>query len=53
MYARFLGNGLCVALCLALFTKAIAAGNRGFLAIGDWLNSYRDELPPAIQAPEG
>ncbi|NEQ10736.1 MAG: transposase family protein [Moorea sp. SIO1G6] len=42
-----------VALCLALFTLAIAAGNRGFLAIGDWLNSYRDELPPAIQTPVG
>jgi hypothetical protein len=31
-------------LCLALFTLAIAAGNRGFLAIGDWLRSYQDEL---------
>ena len=32
------------ALCLALFTLAIAAGNRGFLAMGDWLKSYEDEL---------
>jgi hypothetical protein len=24
-------------LCLALFTLAVAAGNQGFLAIGDWL----------------
>ena len=29
-----------VTLCLALFTLAIVAGNRGFLAIGDWLTSY-------------
>ncbi len=27
------------ALCLALFTLAVAAGNRGFLAIGDWLKA--------------
>lgn len=32
------------ALCLALFTLAVAAGCRGFLAIGDWLNVYHDEL---------
>ncbi len=31
-------------LCLALFTLSVAAGNRGFLAIGDWLKSYHDEL---------
>ena len=31
-------------LCLALFTLAIAAGNKGFLAIGDWLKSYHDPL---------
>ena len=28
-----------IVLCLALFTLAIAAGNQGFLAIGDWLKS--------------
>ena len=28
-------------LCLALFTLAVAAGNQGFLAIGDWLKSYQ------------
>ncbi|WP_293339629.1 MULTISPECIES: transposase family protein [unclassified Microcoleus] len=27
------------ALCLALFTLGVAAGNRGFLAIGDWLKA--------------
>lgn len=32
------------ALCLALFTLAIVAGNRGFLAIGDWLKGYKEEL---------
>lgn len=31
-------------LCLALFTLAIAAGNKGFLAIGDWIASYREQL---------
>ena len=28
----------------ALFTLAIAAGNKGFLAIGDWISSYREQL---------
>ncbi|HEY9782281.1 MAG TPA: transposase family protein [Leptolyngbyaceae cyanobacterium] len=31
-------------LVLALLTMAVVAGNQGFLAIGDWLNCYRDEL---------
>ena len=31
-------------LCLALFTLAVAAGNQGFLAIGDWLKSYKQRL---------
>ena len=31
-------------LCLALFTLAIAAGNKGFLAMGDWLKAYQEEL---------
>lgn len=31
-------------LCLALFTLAVAAGNQGFLAIGDWLESYHEQL---------
>lgn len=31
-------------LCLALFTLAVVAGNRGFLAIGDWLKCYESEL---------
>ncbi|NCJ08301.1 hypothetical protein GS597_17670 [Synechococcales cyanobacterium C] len=45
-----------LALCLALFTLAVSAGCRGFLAMGDWLNSYRDELvewfaPPKNRLP--
>jgi len=41
-----------VALCLALFTLAIAAGNRGFLTIGDWLKSYRQELLELFNPPQ-
>jgi DDE_Tnp_1-associated len=40
------------ALCLALFTLAVAAGNRGFLAIGDWLSAYHDELLALFQPPK-
>jgi hypothetical protein len=50
-------------LCLALFTLAVAAGNRGFIAIGDWLKAYHDELlelfnpektayPPTVRSDE-
>ena len=42
-----------LALCLALFTLAITAGNRGFLAIGDWLNCYRSELIALFNPPKG
>ena len=31
------------ALCLALSTLSVTAGNPGFLAIGDWLWAYHDE----------
>jgi DDE_Tnp_1-associated len=41
------------ALCLALFTLAVAAGNRGFLAIGDWLKAYHDQLVALFQPPKG
>lgn len=47
------GKRHSVALCLALFTLAIVAGNRGFLAIGDWLRSYRDALIELFQPPKG
>lgn len=39
-------------LCLALFTLAIAAGNKGFLAIGDWISSYREQLIDLFQPPK-
>ena len=37
------------ALCIALFTLAISAGCKGFLAMSDWLFSYRDELLDLFQ----
>ena len=40
------------ALCFALFTLAVAAGNRGFLAIGDWLKAYQGELVELFQPPK-
>lgn len=41
---RTAGQRHSQALYLALFTLAVAAGNRGFLGIGDWLSAYDDEL---------
>lgn len=41
------------AFCLALFTLAVVAGNRGFLAIGDWLKAYHDELVVLFAPPKG
>jgi hypothetical protein len=41
-----------MALCLALFTLAVTAGNRGFIAIGDWLKSYRRELIELFHPPK-
>ena len=40
-------------LCLALFTLAVTAGNRGFLAIGDWLKAHRQELVELFQPTKG
>jgi hypothetical protein len=40
-------------LCLALFTVAIAAGNKGFLAIGDWIRAYRVELVELFEPHKG
>ena len=40
------------ALCLSLFTLAVSAGCRGFLAIRDWLDSYRDELLALFAPPK-
>lgn len=39
-------------MCLALFTLALAAGNRGFLAIGDWITSYRKQLFDLLKPPK-
>ncbi len=33
------GKRHSIPLCLALFTLAVAAGNQGFRAIGDWIDS--------------
>ncbi|MEH1824891.1 MAG: ISAs1 family transposase [Nostoc sp.] len=41
---RRAGQRHTLPLCIALFTLAIAAGNKGFLAIGDWILSYREQL---------
>ncbi|XGV97730.1 MAG: ISAs1 family transposase [Leptolyngbya sp. BL-A-14] len=41
------------ALCLALFTLAVVAGNRGFLAIGDWMRAYHEELVALFAPPKG
>ena len=38
------GRRHSVALCVAIFTLAVAAGNQGFLAIGDWIDSYQKQL---------
>lgn len=46
---RGAGQRHAQALCLALFTLAIAAGNKGFLAIGDWIGAYRAELIDMFQ----
>ena len=40
------------ALCLSLFTLAVSAGCRGFLAISDWLDSYRAELLELFSPPK-
>lgn len=50
---RTAGQRQTQALCLALFTLAVAAGNRGFLAIGDWLRAYHDELVSLFQPTKG
>lgn len=49
---RTAGQRHSQALCLALFTLAVAAGNRGFLAIGDWLKAYNEELVELFKPPK-
>ena len=43
-HRRKQGTRHSLQLCLALFTLAVTAANQGFLAIGDWLKSYNEEL---------
>ena len=50
---RTAGQRHTQSLCLALFTLAVVAGNRGFLAIGDWIKAYRDELVVLFEPPKG
>lgn len=49
---RRAGQRHTLPLCLALFTLAIAAGNKGFLAIGDWISSYEDQLIDLFKPPK-
>jgi DDE_Tnp_1-associated len=49
---RRAGQRHTLPLCLALFTLAIAAGNRGFLAIGDWISSYHEQLVDLLKPPK-
>lgn len=39
-------------LCLALFTLAITAGNKGFASYGDWISSYQDQLIDLFKPPK-
>jgi hypothetical protein len=41
---RGAGQRHSLPLCLALFTLAVVAGNKGFMAIGDWIEAYRVQL---------
>jgi hypothetical protein len=43
-HRRKQGRRHSLQLCLALFSLAVVAGNQGFLAIGDWLKSYTQQL---------
>lgn len=49
---RRAGQRHTLPICLALFTLAIAAGNRGFLAIGDWIKSYHEQLIDLFKPPK-
>ncbi|NJL48171.1 MAG: transposase family protein [Leptolyngbyaceae cyanobacterium SM2_5_2] len=41
-----------MARCLALFTLAMTAGNRGFISIGDWLKCYQRDLIDRFNPPK-
>ena len=38
------GRRHSIALCVAYLQGAVAAVNQGFLAIGDWIDSYQEQL---------
>ena len=40
-------------LCLALFTLGVVAGNRGWIAIGDWVKAHQAELVALFQPAKG
>ena len=50
---RAAGKRHQMALCLALFTLAVTAGNRGFLSIGDWLKGYQRDWVDLFNPPTG
>ena len=50
---RAAGKRHQMGLCLALFTLAVTAGNRGFLSIGDWLKGYQRDLVDLFNPPKG
>lgn len=50
---RTAGQRQTQALCFALFTLAVAAGNRSFMAIGAWLKAYHDALVILFAPPKG
>ncbi len=48
-HRRKQGKRHSLQLCLALFTLAVVAGNQGFLAIWDWLESYSQQLKELLK----
>ena len=45
------GRKHSIPLCLAIFTLAVATENQGFLAIGDWIDSYQEQLKQLFGVP--
>jgi hypothetical protein len=49
---RRAGQRHTLRLCLALFTLAVVAGNKGFLSLGDWITSYQEQLIDMFKPPK-
>ena len=49
---RRAGQRHTLPLCLALFTLAVVAGNKGFLSLGDWITSYQEQLIDMFKPPK-